>query len=55
MLFKKKTLDDFVVGMDREVLRTILEASKSSYPNEFAALLRAENKVINRYSYCLAR
>lgn len=46
MLFKKKKIEDFIVGLKKETLTTILEASKSSYPNEFAAILRAENKVI---------
>jgi proteasome lid subunit RPN8/RPN11 len=35
-----------VKAIRRRVLKMILEASKSSYPNEFGALLRAEKGVI---------
>jgi proteasome lid subunit RPN8/RPN11 len=46
LLFKKKKIEDLIKGIKRETLETILEASKSSYPNEFGAILRAEDKVI---------
>lgn len=36
-----------VRGIARDLLRLVLEASKSSHPHEFAALLRAENGVIS--------
>ncbi len=36
-----------IKGIRHETLDTILEASKSSYPKEFAAVLRAENKEIS--------
>ncbi len=36
-----------VYAIRRRTLRMILEASKSSYPREFGALLRAEKGVIN--------
>ena len=35
-----------VTGIARDLLRTLLEAGKSSHPHEFAALLRAEGGVI---------
>lgn len=36
-----------VRAIKKRTLRMILEASKSSYPNEFGAMLRAEDGVIN--------
>jgi proteasome lid subunit RPN8/RPN11 len=36
-----------VTGISRDLLKLIMEASKSSYPNEFAALLRAEKGIIS--------
>ncbi|NYT01058.1 MAG: metal-dependent protease of the PAD1/JAB1 superfamily [Methanocellales archaeon] len=41
MIFHQKTK-----GIARDTLRFLLEVSKSSYPNEFAGLLRAEEGVI---------
>ena len=35
-----------VVAIRRKTLRMILEASKDTYPKEFAAILRAEEGVI---------
>jgi proteasome lid subunit RPN8/RPN11 len=42
----KSGYEDRVKGIRRDTLETILEASKSCYPNEFAAILRAEEKII---------
>ncbi len=36
-----------VTGISRDLLKFIMEASKSSHPHEFAALLRAEKGVIS--------
>ncbi|CAJ35092.1 Mov34/MPN/PAD-1 family protein [Methanocella arvoryzae] len=36
-----------VKGISRDLLKLIMEASKSTHPHEFAALLRAEKGVIN--------
>ena len=36
-----------VTGISRELIKTIMEVSKSSHPDEFAALLREENGVIS--------
>jgi len=47
LLFKKdKKIEDRIRGIRKDTLDTILEASKSSYPKEFGAVLRAEDKVI---------
>jgi len=35
-----------IKGIARETLKFIMEVSKSSYPNEFAGLLQAENGII---------
>ena len=36
-----------VTGISRDLIKLIMEASKSSHPHEFAALLRAEKGVIS--------
>ncbi len=46
LLFKKKKIEDMIKGIRKETLSTILEASKSTHPKEFAAILRAVEKVI---------
>ncbi|MCK5548452.1 MAG: Mov34/MPN/PAD-1 family protein [Thermoplasmata archaeon] len=44
---KKKSIEDFIKGIRKDTLATILEAAKSTHPKEFAAILRAEDKVIS--------
>lgn len=45
-LFRIKDPRANITGIRKKVLKMIMAASKSSYPNEFGAILRAEKGVI---------